>query len=270
MQERPISKLPFDSELIHDSGSVEQEELAAAFALEALTSEERDHYLAHLEHCGLCRSLVGQFQTAADILPFTLGEQTISTGLKERILAEAKREVVTVEQAPLPSRDRRRGWGWPAWLSPSPAWTAAILVLAVIGLVAWNINLQLSINEVTEAPPQQDGLVNAIAEGATTTLLLGTDAAPSASARLIRVPQGSTAFLVVKNLVRLPADKEYQVWRIAGDVPVGVGMFNPIESAAQLIPLTADFSSAEAIGVSIEPKGGSPAPTGEIVLLGTQ
>jgi anti-sigma-K factor RskA len=62
---------------------------------------------------------------------------------------------------------------------------------------------------------------------------------------------------------------EYQVWRIKGGTPVGAGMFSSSGMDEQLIVISADLSDADAIGISIEPRGGSSGPTGAIVLLGT-
>ena len=64
-------------------------------------------------------------------------------------------------------------------------------------------------------------------------------------------------------------DQEYQVWRISGETPTSAGTFAPDADEQQLVALFVDFSGADAIGVSIEPTDGSPAPTGAIVLLGT-
>lgn len=108
-----------------------------------------------------------------------------------------------------------------------------------------------------------------MAAGGSIFSLAGTEAAPGASGTLVQDPAGDRAFLLVKSLPSLPANREYQIWRIKGDRPVGVGTFGLTDRPEQLIILGADFADADAIGVSVEPLGGSPAPTGQIVLLGT-
>lgn len=107
-----------------------------------------------------------------------------------------------------------------------------------------------------------------IASGARVSQLSGTDAAPTAGASLVQAPENSKDFLLVRNLPRLPAGREYQVWSITDEVPVSAGTFVSADGSNQLITLSADFSNADVIGVSIEPLGGSVAPTGDIVLLG--
>ena len=47
------------------------------------------------------------------------------------------------------------------------------------------------------------------------------------------------------------------------------GTFNPAPAPDQIVALDVSFTDADAVGVSIEPLGGSVAPTGDIVLLGS-
>ena len=78
---------------VHDAHTAELDELASAFALEALLPDEAESYLRHLEGCGLCRQLVVECQAAADLLPLALEEETGNPGLKQRIMAQAALEL---------------------------------------------------------------------------------------------------------------------------------------------------------------------------------
>lgn len=254
-----INHLPFDTYAVHESSSDELEELAAAFALEALTTEEWNAFRTHLEACGLCRQLVGQFQSVAGHLPDALEEVSPSPGLKDRILREARGEV---------ERATRRGWQAPSWLTLNPVAVAAVVVLVVAGLIAWNVALQLGGDDNGDLTTTQRELIDAIATGGGITQLSGTEAAPAASGSLVQSPKGEKAFLLVHNLPSLDPDREYQVWRIIDEVPSSAGTFASAGIGRPVV-LLGDFSDADAIGVSIEPKGGSPLPTGAIVLLGS-
>jgi len=247
--------------------------LAVAFALEALPSEEGDAYRTHLGNCGLCQQLVGQFQTVADLLPDALEEEPASPTLKERILAQARRELESeAREAPAGLLQRWRvrvSWRWPARITPRPMVAIAILALVVVGLVAWNVILQLRLDGRGELTSGQLDLIEAIAGGAGVSRLSGTEMAPEASGTLVQVPGEGKAFLLVRNLPRLPSGHEYQVWRIKGKVPASAGTFALADDGDQLITLYTDFSDAEAVGVRVERIGGSPTPTGPIVLLGS-
>ncbi len=85
---------------------------------------------------------------------------------------------------------------------------------------------------------------------------------------MIQEPDTGIAFLLVNGLPALPEDQEYQVWIITGKGPASAGIFSSTDSVEQLVNLPTDFFGADAVGVSVEPRGGSPQPTGDIVLLG--
>jgi hypothetical protein len=106
--------------------------------------------------------------------------------------------------------------------------------------------------------------------GATEAIALGgTDAAPQASGMLfVNETQGT---LVLHNLSGLEPSQTYQLWLIPPDgAPVPAGLLGqaggPVETISLQLPSTLD--GVAAVGVSVEPPGGSPAPTGPIVLLG--
>jgi anti-sigma-K factor RskA len=97
----------------------------------------------------------------------------------------------------------------------------------------------------------------------------GTEAAPNASARLY--VHDTIGTLVLSNLDQLGDDQTYQLWLIPPDgAPIAAGVFERASAETETLtfnlPITLDTIAA--IGVSVEPPGGSAAPTGPIVLLG--
>ena len=97
----------------------------------------------------------------------------------------------------------------------------------------------------------------------------GTEAAPGASGRLY--VHNDVGTLVFSNLAQLDNEQVYQLWLIPSDgapIPAGlVGHGNAdVETFTLTLPTSLD--SIAAVGVSVEPPGGSEAPTGPIVLLG--
>ncbi len=245
--------------------------MAATFALGAQPPEERVAYLAHLELCEVCRQLAGQFQAATDLLPSSLEEQAGSPSLKRRILAEAAADLPRQNRRalePLQGERLPRKWRWPGWISPQAAAVMAVLILATVSVATWNVILWDQGNQRDQTLLVQEQLLDAIAAGARISLLAGTEAAPQASATLIQEAGAGSAFLLVQDLPPLPKGQQYQVWKITGEGLADAGMFSSTESVDQLVIVPADFFGADAIGVSVEPRGGSPQPTGAIVLLG--
>ena len=93
---------------------------------------------------------------------------------------------------------------------------------------------------------------------------------PAAVGTLTLVPDGG-ATLTVANLPPPPADSTYQAWLIVGGAPISAGTF-AVDATGQGRHLIADAApgSLEAVGVSLEPSGGSEQPTpGNIILLGS-
>ncbi|WP_200980173.1 anti-sigma factor domain-containing protein [Echinicola sp. 20G] len=74
-------------------------------------------------------------------------------------------------------------------------------------------------------------------------------------------------FISVNQLADLGGDKDYQLWAIGDDGPVGIGIVKPGEKLTlQQMELA---SSAGAFAITIEPKGGSQSPTLEnLVVIG--
>lgn len=269
----PINALPFNTDIVHSVATEELAELASVFAIEALLPEETEAYLAHLVRCGFCQGLASQFQAVADLLPDALEEPTSRPALKERILRQVRQDLEGRRPTPgatLAESVRAATARWKL-LSPFPlpVGALAVLLLLAVGLVAWNIQLQLKTDGQDDRLTEQQRLIRALPAGASLSHLAGTESAPQASGTLVYSFGGREALLLVRNLPSLEREQVYQVWSITGKEPTGVGIFTLTNAREQLVSLSTDFSGADAIGISIEPKGGSSKPTGAIVLLGS-
>jgi anti-sigma factor RsiW len=247
--------------------------MAAVFTIEGLPDDEGEAYQRHLNRCDLCRRLASQFQAIADLLPDALEKAPPAPALKDRILGQARSDLKGrwPKGASLSSGEATltRAWQRLPWLSPFPAGAMALLVLLVVGLLVWGLRLQLEVREQMGTLAEERQLIRAIAGGAAFSQLSGTASAPGASGTLVYAFSKDQALLVVRNLPHLSRDKVYQVWSITGKEPTGIGIFTLTSALEQIVPLSADFSGVHAIGISIEPKGGSSKPTGAIVLLGS-
>ena len=106
--------------------------------------------------------------------------------------------------------------------------------------------------------------------GTAVNLLSATE--PTARARgMIAVSDtGQAAVLLTLDLPPLPPDKVYQVWLIKGGRGFDSGVFTVDSNGygQTIIQLFAPLGWFDAIGITIEPSGGSPGPTGDSVLKG--
>jgi anti-sigma-K factor RskA len=99
--------------------------------------------------------------------------------------------------------------------------------------------------------------------------IAGTDVQPEARGQLLGDPQSGSGVLIVSGLRPLEPGRVYQFWLIRGDSPVSAGVFHIDEQGAAIVNVSAGaaIGSYDAMGVSIEPEGGSAQPTGDIVML---
>jgi anti-sigma-K factor RskA len=77
--------------------------------------------------------------------------------------------------------------------------------------------------------------------------------------------------LIVQNLAPVPAGKDYQLWVIEkGKAPVDAGVFCvDAKGSAQIrFKPKADVAMAATFAITLEKKGGVPAPEGTMMLLG--
>lgn len=100
--------------------------------------------------------------------------------------------------------------------------------------------------------------------------ITGTEEAPGAGGTFF-VGQGA-GVLVLHGLEPLPDDQSYQLWLLGDGDPVSAGLLGEGQVAPDWtrVTLSAEAGEFAGVAVSIEPSGGSPAPTGPIVLAPPQ
>ena len=86
-----------------------------------------------------------------------------------------------------------------------------------------------------------------------------------ASMQVTYVPDQQVAVMEV-DLPPLPAGRVYQAWRIDGGSPVSLGL---VETTSGSVAMVGDLSGASAVALSVEPAGGSVAPTTNPILIAT-
>lgn len=127
---------------------------------------------------------------------------------------------------------------------------------------AQNVELQIQLQSRLNQLASLAGVTQMVALG-------GTEAAPQANGALyVRDGQGT---LILSNLESLSAEQIYQLWLIPADgAPIPAGLLGQAGEQVETITLElpATLDGIDAVGISVEPPGGSAAPTGPIVLLG--
>lgn len=137
-------------------------------------------------------------------------------------------------------------------------------------LVEQNSQLQSTNAQLNQQLQARDAQIALFAGGMRSIALEGTEFAPQAGGAFYTSRTGSV--LILNGLAPLPADQTYELWLIPSDGdPVSAGLVQVTADGATVsqIPMPSQPQEFAAVGLSIEPAGGSPQPTGPIVLLGT-
>ncbi len=145
------------------------------------------------------------------------------------------------------------------WQRIAPAWGLVSLVL-ILALAVSNLALWLQDDE----PTLQTGTMRV-------ARLAGTDVAPGATGTLVLSVDGTHGTLVVDGLTPLDENQAYQLWLIKDGKRTDGGLI-PINRngyGALWVSSPEPLSNYQSFGVTVEPAGGSPGPTGEKVLGGS-
>jgi anti-sigma-K factor RskA len=246
----------------------ELEEFYPAFILGAVAGHDRARIQAHLRSCDRCSRIIAGYQPVADALAFAAPLVEPPADLKYRVLAALPKAKPAAKSARFGSLDFGLVTNW----LRSPAFSAALLLL-MIGLGAWNVSLQNQIAQQTTFNQQisseisrQRALVSTVAYADTQPKhLVSTEAAPLAIGRLYLAPELNAIALIVYDMPVLDAKKVYQIWLIdpAGD-RTSAGVFTVDERGRGWVYVRSPkpLNQFESVGITVEPEGGSPKPTG--------
>jgi anti-sigma factor RsiW len=257
---------------IHD----EIQELIPAYALDAVNDADRKLVERHLPQCDVCAGVFASYRPMVDLLPYAVPLVEPPADLKYRVLAAALPKVqARSERAPALIDSVLAGL---SNLFRAPAFSALALLL-IVALGMWNVSLQNQIAQQAAANQQvlaevtrQRALVSTIAySDSQPRQMQSTNSAPKAVGRLYTAPDLNAFALIIYDMPVLPQGKVYQFWMVdpSGDRTSG-GTFTVDAQGRgwQLIRAPKALSNYQAVGITIEPEGGSPAPTGD-KMMGT-
>lgn len=244
-----------------------------AYVLDALTPAERTAFEAHLRSCPECAREVRDFAATAALLGRAVAVEP-PPELREAVLRRIRAEPGPVPEAgPMPEA----GPAPEAVRTPAPRpwlrWALAACLAAAAGLggvAAWQY-------QRADDARRAAHLAQARAE-ALTGVLADVLAAPDAQLVSARAADGATgtaavsrdrdrAVFMASGMPAPPAGRVYQLWFAdpAGSMRPA-GLLDPARPDAAA-PLTGAVGAATGIGVTLEPAGGSAAPTTAPLML---
>ncbi len=227
------------------------DDLKGAYVLGALDESERREFEGYLAAHPELQAEVDELGYVVDLLALAPQEYEPSPELRHTLLGRIGDD----SDAPPQRRARSRGriFG-PGGLAVA---VAAAAVLAVVGLFLWNASLRGEVEDLRGALETRE-----------THELQGSGPAEDVRGEVVEVGDGR-AVLVAENLPPTSEGEVYETWLMHGDVPEPAGLFEPGDGGDAAAPIEGSIDEAEAVAVTVEPSGGSPAPTSDILLTTT-
>ncbi len=231
--------------------------LSGAYAVDAVSAEERERFERHLRRCQACETEVREMRATATRLGLAAAE-TPPAELKSRVLTAVSR---TRQLPPATetagSRPRQGGWR----LAVAGGLAAACLAAAIgFGIGLANANRQLGRAQAEQhqvaavlSAPDARILSRRSATGGVATVVV--------SARLRRL------VFVTSGLPQLADARVYQLWLIAPGRTRSVGLLPTAADGKTAPVLAADLRPGDAVGLTVEPVGGTTQPTTTPIVL---
>ena len=232
-------------------------DLIPAYALEALEPDEKQQVEALLKTDAEAQQLLAEYQDITNNLilatPARRAPVHLQDDLRKRLAASRP-----VQAAPptvvRPTRRRASIW--------LPLLAAAAVIVLIFGARAYlNRNPAEELyNQIIAMP----GYKTMPIPGADGTTPIG---------EMVASPDGSQAVLRMTRVPALQSDRTFQLWLIDDSGAHSGGLIpflQPDSTYYVVVPLAKNVLDYKAFGVSVEPSGGSPAPsTTPIVVIST-
>ncbi|OIJ65280.1 anti-sigma factor [Streptomyces mangrovisoli] len=242
--------------------TIDPHAMTGAYALHALPDDERAAFESHLPGCEGCEQEVAEFAATAARLGLATTVQA-RPAMRERVLGR----VTTVRQVSpeaAPVERARRGAARGRAVS---RWALAACVAAATAFAGTAVWQYERAQDAHQQAARADRYADEVA---------GVLTAPDARSHSARVAGGTGAVVVsasrgravfVSAGMRRPSHGEvYQLWFADGGKMRSAGLMDPGRSS-QAVLMRGPVDGASAVGVTVEPAGGSPQPTSAPIAL---
>jgi len=260
----------------------EARELIPLYAIGALDEKSAQALIEELRALPEeTRREVIDWQEVASLIPLALDTQPVPPRVRERLITEIASGTV---------RDSREAAQIIPFASPRSTSTgirrflliAATILLLITSIVLYRQNRLLD-NEIaklrqqinmqeSQLVAQQRELDGVIARATRMVPLSGDAGSPQASAKIFWDTSRQEWVIYVFNLPLAPPDKDYQLWYITREErKISAQVFRPDVRGRTDLKLVVPRELASdlvATAVTLEPRGGSPQPTGQLFLKG--
>ncbi len=239
-------------------------ELSGAYALDALDDAERERFERHLQRCPACADDVRRMTSTATAMAMAVAAEP-PPGLKERVLAAA---AATPQLPPLPTAAARRRHGRRLtrsdWFPRLALGVAAAGVAAAVALAVVTVSTQNRLDTV-QAQNQQ---IAAVLSAPDAQIATGTSSTGGTATVVLSYAEQKMIF-TSSGLPALPNAKVYELWLLSTGSARPAGLLPQPTDGKTAPVLAAGLTSADKVGVTVEPAGGTSSPTTTPILVMT-
>jgi len=251
------------------------ENLSGAFALDAVSPEERAAVEKALAGSEAMRAEAGELADTAAALADAVEPVQPSAGLKDAIFAQLDATPQLPREVQAPDAVAADASAAPVAPPPAPGpaeerartrWfrRPAVLVTAVAAaaaLVVGGITVPLLINGTSQ---QQDPFA-AIAS-ASDAQTVTAEVANGGTATVVWSGELGRAAIELEGATPLDDSSDYELWFMGDDGTRSAGLVRVDDSGDARQELAGEMGAGDIIGLTVEPAGGSPQPTGDPIL----
>jgi anti-sigma-K factor RskA len=222
--------------------------LTGAYALDAVDDVERARFEQHLAECEDCRAEVASLREAASLLAETTAVAP-PPSLRDSVLSGIS------QVRPLPPVVQRTPVVQRRWFPLLVA--AAVVAILGVGAALWQ-----------PWTPSQDSSLTAAEQvlEAGDARSVAVDLGDAGKATVTRSESVGKAVITTEDMAPAPAGKVFELW-LQDDqgAMIPAGLMPPGED--NQVVLEGDAAAATAVGITVEPEGGSPEPTSDPIAL---
>lgn len=263
----------------------------ALYALDALPQYDpiRKQLESHMESCSQCRLELEELRSASAFLALSVNMASPPADVRRRVLASIAQSRDEMEAKRTDDQKTKLPMSRPWWVFAPVFGTIVLAIFAVMlwrdnGQMRWQleaVKAELQRAQGIEVKDKNDEALTAEAKKVLRLLtspeaqrieVVATGTKPQPHGKAIYNANQGMLIFVAGNMAPLPSRNVYELWLLpqAGSQPIAVGVFKPDAhgNATLMMPPMAVGIAAKNFAVTVEPEGGSPAPTSPIMMAG--
>ena len=246
--------------------------LTGAYAVHALPEAEREEFERHLAACPSCEREVAELTATAGRLGLAVSGSA-SPEMRDRVL----RRITEVRQEPPRlTRQEQQGHGRAPHggatsrrLRSLPRFALAACLAAAAafgGIAVWQYESAQDAREQADASRRQQADLARVLAAPDARTTGRTELPGGATGSVVVSRERDRAAFLATGMGAPPSGKVYQLWFADGEKMRSAGLMNT-SGESDAVLMEGDVGGASAMGITVEPAGGSRQPTTEPLAL---